>query len=80
MQTNIGETESLKGKYFFLNDKFVLPERFYINDLGLVFLYNPYEIKPYSEGTTKLIIPFSALKGIAKQNSILTTKTSNAGI
>jgi len=65
-------TEPLSGKYFFHDDKFDLPENFYVNDKGLVFLYNPYEIKPYSEGITKLVIPFSALKGIAKPNTILT--------
>ncbi|MBB2144547.1 DUF3298 domain-containing protein [Pedobacter sp. LMG 31464] len=65
-------TESLSGKYFFRDDKFHLPENFYVSNKGLVFLYNPYEIKPYSEGTTELIVPFSALKGIAKPNTILT--------
>ncbi|MFD0941597.1 DUF3298 and DUF4163 domain-containing protein [Pedobacter boryungensis] len=65
-------TEPLSGKYFFSDDKFHLPENFYVSNKGLVFLYNPYEIKPYSEGITKLTIPFSTLKGIAKPNTILT--------
>ncbi|MFA6276445.1 MAG: DUF3298 domain-containing protein [Pedobacter sp.] len=68
----LSATEQLTGKYFFRDDKFHLPENFYVSNKGLVFLYNPYEIKPYSEGITKLIIPFSALKGIAKPNTILT--------
>ncbi len=65
--------ETLTGKYFFNDDKFSLPENFYVNDKGLVFLYNPYEIKAYVEGTTELTIPFAALKDIAKPNTILTS-------
>lgn len=69
----LATTESLADKYFFENDKFALANSFYIDDKGLLFLYNPYEIKPYASGITRLSIPFSALKDIAKPNSILTT-------
>lgn len=69
----LSATESLEGKYFFDKGKFTLAQNFYISDKGLVFWYNPYEIKSYAEGTTELIVPFSALKSIAK-NSILTTQ------
>ncbi len=66
-------TEPLDEKYFFEKGKFVLAQNFHVTDMGLIFLYNPYEIKPYSEGYTELTIPFSALKTIAKPNTILTT-------
>lgn len=69
----LSATESLEGKYFFDKGKFALAQNFHVSDKGLVFLYNPYEIKAYSEGYTELIIPFSALKNSAKPNSILTT-------
>ncbi|TKC06762.1 DUF3298 and DUF4163 domain-containing protein [Pedobacter polaris] len=65
-------TEPLVEKYFFEKGIFSLPESFYVSDKGLVFLYNPYEIKPYAAGTTELIIPFDAVKSIAKPNTILT--------
>lgn len=67
----LSPTANLTERYFFENGKFFLPQNFYVNDKGLVFLYNPYEIKPYSAGTTNLVIPFAELKNIAKTNSIL---------
>lgn len=70
---NLSANETLSGKYFFEDDKFALPKNFTITDYGLCFLYNPYEIKSYAEGTTKLVIPFTELKEIIKPNSILTT-------
>jgi hypothetical protein len=66
-------TESLEDKYFFEKGKFSLALSFHVSDKGLVFLYNPYEIKAYAAGYTELIIPFSAIKDIAKPNTILTT-------
>lgn len=64
-------TEPLDEKYFFEHGKFSLAQSFYVGKEGLVFTYNPYEIKPYAAGITELIIPFAALKGIAKPNNIL---------
>lgn len=68
----LSPTESLEGKYFFDKGKFSLAKSFYVSDKGLVFLYNPYEIKAYAEGYTELIIPFTTVKNIAKPNTILT--------
>jgi hypothetical protein len=70
----LSSTAKLDGKYFFSNGAFYLPENFYVSNKGLVFLYNPYEIKAYVYGTTEIIIPFAALKEIAKPNTILTAK------
>ncbi|MES2418237.1 MAG: DUF3298 domain-containing protein [Bacteroidota bacterium] len=69
----LSATEPLEGKYFFDDGKFILAQNFYVSDQGLVFLYNAYEIKPYSEGTTALTIPFAALKDLAKPHTILTS-------
>jgi len=67
----LGPTTSLKDGYFFDKDTFALNNNFTITDQGLMFLYNPYEIKAYAYGTTELVIPFSELKDIAKPNSLL---------
>lgn len=67
----LSPTASLKDGYFFENNTFSLNHNFTITEEGLKFLYNPYEIKAYVYGTTELLIPFSALKGIAKPNSLL---------
>jgi hypothetical protein len=67
----LSPTASLKDGYFFENNTFSLNRNFTITVEGLKFLYNPYEIKAYAFGTTELLIPFTALKGIAKPNSLL---------
>jgi hypothetical protein len=43
-------------------------------------LYNPYEIKPYVAGTTKLVIPYTEIKDLIKPNSIIYRLYNNAGI
>jgi len=68
---NISATEPLDKNYFFTNGKFALAQSFYVGKEGLVFLYNPYEIKSYAAGTTKLVIPANLLKDIAKPQTIL---------
>jgi len=67
----LSPTASLKDGYFFDKDTFKLNDNFTITDQGLMFLYNPYEIKAYAYGKTELVIPFSELKEIAKPNSLL---------
>lgn len=67
----LSPTQSLKDSYFFEHDKFSLNQNFTITKEGLKFLYNPYEIKAYAYGITELLIPFAALKDIAKPNSLL---------
>ena len=63
--------QSLEENYFFEKGIFSLPPNFYVNDKGLVFSYNPYEIKPYVYGYTELVIPFNDLKDLAKPHTIL---------
>lgn len=43
--------------YFFEDGHFSLPDNFYIARGQLHFLYNIYEVRPYSEGQTTLSIP-----------------------
>jgi len=73
MNEKLTATEPLGDKYFFEKGIFALANSYYVSEKGLVFLYNPYEIKAYAAGITELIIPFSALKAIAMPNSILTS-------
>ena len=62
---------SLSDGYFFADGVFSLPETFTVTKDGIKFLYNPYEIKAYAAGTTELIVPFSKIKDIMKESSIL---------
>jgi len=60
-------------------NRFVLADTFAITPKGLYFLYNPYEIKPYSEGVTTLLLPYDKLAEIIKPGSFiapLATKNS----
>jgi len=44
---------------------------FYISDEGINYLFNPFEIAPYSLGQTEVIISYFKLKEILKQNNVI---------
>lgn len=46
----------------FLIDQIEYSANFYINNDGIGFYYNVYEVAPYSTGTTELFIPFHELQ------------------
>ena len=75
---NITEGKSLNAAgYFVFARHDSLVGRFYLNDNfsmganGIIFHYNPYEIAPYVNGSSKIIIPYSRLKDIALPGSLL---------
>lgn len=59
---NLADTAAYGSSYFFANDSFVLPANFGLTKEGLLFHYNPYEIKSYAEGSTTLVIPYSDIE------------------
>jgi len=67
----LGPKQGLDNGYFFDKGIFTLNDNFTITDKGLKFLYNTYEIKPYSEGTTELLIPYTAIKELLIANPAL---------
>lgn len=67
----LSSNASLSNGYFFPDGKFTLAATFTVTKEGILFLYNPYEIKAYAAGTTKLTVPFSQIKDIMKESSIL---------
>ncbi len=62
---------SLADDYFFKDAKFALPNNFSLTPLGIRFLYNNYEIKPYAAGKTDLLIPYAQIKNLLQPNSIV---------
>jgi hypothetical protein len=52
--------------YFFENQRFILNDNFVLTQKGIKFLFNVYEIKPYTAGITELEIPYEKLNGILK--------------
>lgn len=47
--------------YFFEDGKFSLNNNFLLQKNSILFFYNIYEIKAYSEGTTRLEIPYNRI-------------------
>jgi hypothetical protein len=58
----LSDTASYGAEYFF--DSFALPENFGLTKDGILFHYNPYEIKSYAEGGTTLLVPYADVKDI----------------
>jgi hypothetical protein len=71
-QEKLSDTTSLAADYFFKGDKFALNRNFLITPLGLRFLYNIYEIKPYAAGKTDLFIPYAKLKPLLRPHTVVT--------
>jgi len=81
--TRIGETEFRKLKeltaeadlgqagFWFENNEFYLNDNFLITDSSLVFYFNNYEITAYAFGPTELSIPFSKIKTLVEEKSII---------
>lgn len=57
----IADTSAYGEAYFFDKDYFVLADNFGFTKRGMVFHYNVYEIKAYSEGPTTLLISYAEL-------------------
>jgi hypothetical protein len=70
-QEGLSSTQTLKDDYFFDKDLFALNSNFTITSEGLLFVYNPYEIKAYAAGITELLIPFDRIKDLLKPNPVL---------
>ena len=71
-QEKLSDTSSLSKDYFFKGDKFKLNRNFLITPLGLRFVYNIYEIKPYAAGRTEVLIPYDKIKPLLKPNTVIT--------
>ncbi len=52
------------GFSFFENGKFTLPENIGINEKGLTFFYNAYEVASYAMGPTEFFISFEEMTGM----------------
>lgn len=52
------------SSFFFEDDQFILNDNFLLKKDSILFLYNIYEIKPYSDGITKLAIPYTQINDL----------------
>jgi hypothetical protein len=67
----LSDTSSLKHDYFFKDGKFALNNNFLITPVGLRFLYNQYEIKPYAAGQTNLLVPYAKIKSLLLPHTVV---------
>jgi hypothetical protein len=70
-EEKLSDTASLARDYFFKDNKFALNDNFSVTPIGLKFIYNQYEIKPYAAGQTELFIPYTQLKSLLQPNSVV---------
>jgi hypothetical protein len=42
-----------------------------LTPVGIRFLYNQYEIKPYAAGQTDLVVPYTQIKQLLKPNTVI---------
>ena len=57
--------------FWFENNEFCLNDNYLITENGLVFYYNNYEITAYAFGPTELVIPYTKIKLLVDEKSIL---------
>jgi len=65
------DSASLAQDYFFKDNKFALNNNFLITPIGIRFLYNQYEIKPYAAGQTNLLIPYAKIKSLLLPHTVV---------
>jgi len=65
------EADLGQAGFWFENNKFYLNENFLIGDSSLIFYYNNYEITAYAFGPTELEIPYSKIKNLINENSLI---------
>jgi len=68
---NVNEPDSLLNKGFFTIEDIVPNNNFWINDEGIHYAYNQYEIAPYSMGVINVTLPYSELRGILLPDGII---------
>ncbi len=68
---NMKKDETYKqAGFWFKNNGFWLPDNFAIENSGLLFYYNDYEIAPYYFGPTKVLVPYKEIKNFIKDNGV----------
>ncbi len=60
-QEGVNKISQLEALAYF-PDRFFVSENFYCTDDACVFVYNPYDIAPYSRGHVEISIPYAKLR------------------
>lgn len=67
---NVPSSTSLQDAGFFIlpGQEMPLAENFALTDRGLELQYNPYEVGPYSMGSTRVVVPKEAIEPLLTAN------------
>ena len=68
-QNKVTTESELEDIGYFITEPLSPTENFYLNEDGLSFFYNVYEIAPYVMGTTEIKVPFSAIESLLKEGN-----------
>ena len=64
----VSTEQELQNKGYWL-ENLVPTENFYVNAMGLTWLYNPYEIAPYAMGTIQITLSYNQIMPYILPNS-----------
>lgn len=68
---NVEESDSLLMRGFFTVEDIVPNNNFWLNEKGVNYSYNQYEIAPYSMGVIDVMVPYSELTDILIPNGLV---------
>jgi len=72
IKNNISEKQTFEeAGYWFADNKFYLPQKFYLLRDKIVFQYEEYEIAPYAMGAQIVEIPYTQIEKFLLKDSIL---------
>ena len=71
LQYNVDNRDSLINIGFFNLDEVYPNNNFWIDENGIHYAYNQYEIAPYSMGVINVNIPYEDLTSILKPNNVI---------
>lgn len=63
--------KELNERYQLLNDEIELSDNFFIDERGINFIFDPFELTAYSDGEIKVAITWDKFKALLKKNSYL---------
>ena len=64
-------TDLTVAGYWFDNNMFSVNNNFTVDENGITFYYNNYEITAYASGPTELYIPYDSIKNLIKPDGLL---------
>ena len=68
-QNNVENTKDLENIGFFSIEEIFPNGNFFVDDKGITYTFNEYEIAAYVVGATHVLLPFEELQYLLKQES-----------